>query len=366
MPIAYVGAAASAATAINSLANSPSQSSADQWGQQATDYRQKASDLWNNVATPPFDTTPYSKQTWLQDFTPETYNPSILPQAQMSDSPQARSAILQALSQMQGFAKGGLQPADQIALNQIQQSQAGAASSNAATAADALRARGLGGSGAEYASRLAANQGASNAASSLYDNAMKAAMDRQLNATGQAGAMATGLRNQDTSISKQMADITNQYNSHIMDLQTNAAQNAANVRNAANMANLSGHQTTANNNVAIGNQNLDRNNTLQQQQFGNQTTKVAGQVNALNGQATNASANQAAVNGQIVGANQNVMAGVNGVINSFKNIPGSSSSSPSGSGTSWMDTLTGNGAPTAQTSPNDGQMVDTSTWGMPQ
>jgi hypothetical protein len=283
---------------------------------QAAEMRaQQAADLWNNIQTPTLNTTPYSGQTWLQDFVPQTYQPWTGQVSQIQDSPEMRMGQLQALAQEQALAKGGLQPTDLITLQQIQQQQAGAGTSQAATAADALRNRGLGGAGAEYAARLAANQGAENQGASLYDAAMKAAFDRQQQAITQSGTMAGNIRTGDVNVSTTMANINNQFNTELQNLRTNAAQWAAQAQNAAQSANLAGRQGVANQNVTIGNQNLDRVNQLLQQGFNNQTTKIAGQTNALNKQQTLASAEAAAASQRAAGADQSSLAGLSGLSN---------------------------------------------------
>lgn len=324
--IAAVGAGAATAGAVNSIVKGSgsggTQAQADAQGAQAEADRQQALGLWNGLNTPTLNTTPHEGQTWLQDFNPQTYDPYIGSVQNIQDSPQARADEMTSLGQLQQFAKGGLQPADMIALGQIQRQQAAAGSSAGAAAADALRARGAGGAGAEYAARLAGDQQAANSTSGLYDNAMKAAMDRQLQAVNQSGAAASAIRGQDVGISAQMAAINNNFNTQVQNLRTAAAQNNATTRNNAQAANLAGHQAVANSNVLTDNTNLDRVNALAQQDFGNQTTKLQGQTNSLNGLSTLASANQAALSKQALGQDQSTTAGLEGLAGVAKSVSG--------------------------------------------
>lgn len=351
-----VGVVGTVATTASALSKSGSSSPGAADGQAAADYRQQASDLWNNLALPAQNTTPLEDQTWLQDYAPENYQAYTGQLTQSTDDPASIAAQQQALAQMQALAKGGLQPADIAALQQIQQQQAGTASSQSQAAQDAMRSRGLGGAGAAYAATLAANQGAANSANSLYNNAATTAMNRQLTAIGQAGSMASANRAQDNSISQQMASNANAFNTQVQQIRNAAAISAMNNSNQAQAANLAGRQQVANANVATTNQNVALSNQLAQNAFANQTTKIAGQSNALNAQSTLASANQAAANQQALGNSQQITAGLQGITSAAKGIdtavangttPGwynnlFGSGGSSGSNSSYTDSNTGN------------------------
>lgn len=263
---------------------------------------------------------------------------------------------------MQALAKGGLQPADLIALRQIQGSQGAAASSQSQAVQDQLRARGLGGAGASEAAMLSANQNAENSANGLYNNAMKAAMDRQTAAITSSANEAGAIRGQDNSISQQMAANNNAFNTQTIGIQNAAAISAMNNSNNAQAANLAGRQGVANSNVTTANANVALQNQQAQNAFNNQTTQISGQTNALNGQATLAGAQQAADALKANGADQSLTAGLNGLAGVAKTFaptsPSTSSNSPS-----WFSNLTGDGAPIPQTSNMPDEMVNTSTWG---
>jgi len=333
-----VAAAASAASAIKGLTSGPSQSQINAAGQQAADYRQQAYNLWKDLNLPDFNTTPYQGQTWLQNYAPETYDPYTgqvyLPGNDQGDL----AAQQQALAQLQGLSKPGLLPSDLVQLGQIQRAQAGAASSNSQAAADALRQRGLGGAGAEYAATLAANQNAANNTSNLYDTALQTALQRQLQATTAAGNQSNTMQNQAMTLSQNMANANNQFNTEVQNLRTNAAQNAANVRNQAQLYNQQGQQGVANTNVATANQNLDRNNQFLQQNYNNMNTKLVGETNALNGQATQANAQQAALGQQAAGATAQFNNGLTGLSNLF-NSSGNNNSNSNSNNNSWMQQL---------------------------
>lgn len=367
---AAIGATAAVAGSVSSIVkgsgSGATTAQADAAGDQALAYAREASDLYKNLKAPTFDRTPPQFQSWLQDFSPEVYDPYIGTNTNITDDPASLASEQKALEQLQSFARGGLQPADMIALEQIQRAQAGAATSNGAAAADQLRNRGLGGAGAEYAARLAANQGASNSTASLYDNAMKAAMDRQIAATNSGATLAGNIRNQNVSISKQMADISNAFNSQVQTIRNSAALNAQNTRNSAQAANLAGRQGVANANVTTGNQNIANQNQLNQQDFGNQSTITQGQSNALNRQQTLASANQAALNQQALGQEQAMTAGLNGLAGVAKSFAPATNTNTSGSGSGgslsglW-NSLTGS-SPSYSSLDSNNQSVAPNTW----
>lgn len=296
-----VSAAGVASSAIKGSQSGKTQDQANAAGDDATAIRQQITDLYNTLELPAQNTTPLQSNTWLQDYNPTSYTPTLPTQSFMSDDPAALAAQNQALQQMQQLAKGGLQPADLMALQQIQQQQAGAASSqNAATMAN-MQARGLGGAGATLAASLAGNQGAANTTNSLYSQAMQAAMARQVNAINSSATTAGGIRAQSDTVSQQMANMNNAFNEQIASIRNAAALNAQTQSNQAQASNLQGRQNVANQNVTTANQNVALENQLAQQQFLNQNTKIGGQVNGLVGQATNASAQQAALNNQALG-----------------------------------------------------------------
>jgi hypothetical protein len=323
---AGVGAAASAASAGSSIAKGAGGASSKPTQAQFNDYmlRYAGEQLWDQpqFQAPDLSTTPYQGYKWLQDFTPETYQPWIGQVSQMSDDQASLDAQRAALAQEQQWARGGLTPTDMQTLAAIQQQQAGAASSAAATSADALRQRGLGGAGQEYAAMLAANQGASNNAQQFYGNAMQTALQRQLQATQNAGSLAGGIRQQSDAVSQAMANINNQFNSQVQQLRTNAAMNAAQTRNAAQAANLAGRQGVANENVDITNQNADLTRQIQQQNYNNRLQWLSGKTNAMNGVANYFGALDAAQGQQRQGAQQSMMNGLNQLANAGKQIAG--------------------------------------------
>lgn len=311
---AVVGAGAAVASAASSISKGSSASSqADAAGNQATADQQQALALWQQLQAPTLPTTPYQGDTWLQNYVPETYNPYIGTFTQMTDDPTSLAAENAALGQEQQFAKGGLQPADLVALQEIQQQQAGAGSSAAAQAISQLQAQGEGGAGASEAAMLSANQGAANNTDSLYQSAFQQALQRQVAAVGSAGTLAGNIRTQNDNVSQTMASNANQFNTEVQNLQTAAAANTANVENLAQAANLTGQQTTANEDVQTANQNADLSRAIAQQNFGNQDTIVTGQANALAGAATTSDASQSALSQQALGDSQQTTASLTGL-----------------------------------------------------
>jgi hypothetical protein len=290
-----IGVAAKAGAGIaQGLQAGSDQRKADAAAAQAAQYRQNASDLWQDLQMPPQDTSNLMFQTWLQNYNPVAYEPYIGQVTQMHDDQASLDAQNQALAQLQALAKGGLQPADIVALQQIQQQQAAAESAAANQVQAQLQARGLGGSGAELAGRLAANQVAANNANQNYNAALQAAMTRQINAINNAGTLAGNIRGESGTISKNMADIANTFNTQVQKLRTDAAQNAAQIQNEAQKFNELGQQTVANNNVATANNNLQYHNNLAQTMFNDQVQKTQGAAGAIGQQATQSNAESAA------------------------------------------------------------------------
>lgn len=363
IPFGWISAGAAVIGTVSNLAKGSgsggSQGASDLAGAQDAAFRQEASDLYKNLELPKQDKTPLQGQTWLQDYAPQAYDPYIGQVSQMSDDPASIAAEKLALGQMQGFARGGLQPSDIAALQAIQQQQAGAESSAGATTQAAMQARGLGGAGAELAGRLAGNQGAENAANQSYNAAMAQAMQRQLTATTNAGNMASNNRTQDANISQSMAAINNTFNTQVQNLRTNAAANAANIANQAQQANLTGRQTTANNNVANNNANVALQNSLAQANFNNMDTKITGQANALNAQATLAGQEQSALATRALGQQQATTAGLTGLADVAKQLGSATNSGSNGSSSpNWFSNLMNN--QTTQTNPADGMNYQSS------
>lgn len=275
MPVAALPAIAAGISAVGGVASLAKGlgGGGGAGGQDISQYdqvlRQQMLQLYSQVPLPDLsgapNTAPYQGETWLSDFTPETYNPYIGEMTQMSDDPAMRDKQMQTLSQLGDFAKGGLLPSDQQALATIQQSQAGAAGSQSQAVVDQLRQRGLGGAGAEMAARLSGNQQAAEGSYNLYNQALADALSRQTSAITQQGQLATNVRGQEADISQQMADISNNFNTQVQNLRTSAAANAAQTRNTAAMFNLQGKQNVANNNVTTANANNDLYRQVSQQ-----------------------------------------------------------------------------------------------------
>lgn len=123
--------------------------------------------------------------------------------------------------------------------------------------------------------------------------------------------------------------------------------NAANVRNAAQAANLAGRQSVANQNIDIANQNADLKRQLQQQSYNNQLQWLSGKTNAMNGVANYYGALDAAQGKQQQGAQQSMMGGLNSLASAGKMVANnwgdikdlfSGSSTPSGDGTTEPST----------------------------
>ena len=195
--IAGVGAAASAGSAINSIANGSgsgsTQAQANQQGQQAEADKQQALAYWQALQQPTFNSNPYQTESVVGTLNPQTYSPYIGNMTQIQDSPEQQAQQEQAIAQLEQFAKGGLTPTDLASLNQIATSQAGSNSSQDQALQAQMRAAGQGGAGSQYAMEAANNQGTANNANSLYASALQTALQRQLSSINGADTAANNL-----------------------------------------------------------------------------------------------------------------------------------------------------------------------------
>ena len=231
-------------------------------------------------------------------------------------SPQATSAQMQALQQMQQVAtNGGLTQSDKAQLQQIsdqvnQQNQArqGAVMQQAAQ-------QGIGGSGADLAARLSGAQSANQANSSMANNVAQDAQSRQLAAMSQSGQLAGQIQQQQFG---QQATIgaaqnaVNQFNAGNQQ-QTNLAN-----QNAQQNANTQNYQTAnqvAGTNTGIQNtQNmLPYNTAIQQAGLNNQYSNslASGQLSAGTGETKLAAQNNQAT-GNELGAIGSIVGGATG------------------------------------------------------
>jgi hypothetical protein len=270
----------------------------------------KAAQVWEKLQLSNFDfrSLDAPELRVLAEQMPEIYQAVVPAEFQQIAESGARADQVGALGQMQAIAREGLPVEDRLAAQ-----EAGRAVTSTAAAAqeDALRriaARGQLGSGDEIQAQLAGAQQGSNLARDLGSDLARQSALRRMSAIGQAGQMAGQLRAQDTSRAAQNAAIANRYAELFSSMKTQEAQDAAQSRQAAQNYNVGTRQQIGNANTAnaysTALENLNRQNALKNQQFGQQVTKTSGLSSAYNALAAYKDAMQQQKANAIVGAGE--------------------------------------------------------------
>lgn len=258
-------------------------------GQGGRKYLRQIRDLWNKLETPNFDyrdLTAPELQVLAEQF-PEVYTAVVPKEAQtVSDSPEARAAQVRAQGRAESMATG--QNLDEnLARQQAAESvQAAQRRADLSILSD-LAQRGRLGAGDEIQARMMSGQRAAGLSRDLGLDMARDASGRRLAANAQAGGMAGDIRSGDTSLSARNADIANRFNEMAANIQNQAGQFNAQQRQQAGAWNAQNTQNVGNANAAMGYQvssdNLNRQNTLRDQDYANQLQKLTGQTGALSG-----------------------------------------------------------------------------------
>lgn len=248
-------------------------------------------------------------------MTPEEADTFLLEasaQEQVSTDPRLRQAQMNALSQLEGVAAGGLTVGDRGDLQRIQGEMAAAEKGQRDAILQNAQARGVAGSGMELASQMMAQQQGANRASQQGFDVAKQAQARALEAMLQSGNLGGSIRSQDFGEQSKLAearDAIAKFNT-----QNKQAVNMANVdaRNAAQLRNVNTAQDIANRNQDTKNQQALYNAGNVKDRFTQQLQKATGQAGV--DQAASAAANAAAdrktnLFGTILGAGATAAAG---------------------------------------------------------
>lgn len=232
------------------------------------------------------DETDYTAPGYAGDFRPELYGtPEAAKYETINVDPRTREMALQALQRLQGYSDQAADSSEVLgrtrAINEANQL---AGQREGAIAAAAAR-RGQGGSGLEYVLRnQAAQAGAARAQSGGLESAQQAALQR-LQGTQSALQGANAIRVQDVDLAGRNAAIINAFN--MANSNARNAANFANVdaRNAAAMRNLGTQQTNLNTQGAVQNANIDRRNANQRSLYDARMGQATAAGNALMGKA---------------------------------------------------------------------------------
>jgi len=249
--------------------------------------RNKAPKLFEELIDPPFDmsdlTAPELRSAG--QYNPETYE-SVATEVQgVEDSPALRAAQLQALGQLQQIGQEGLPLSERLAAQEQQRGLAQTHKGLQEAALQGLAARGRLSGGMELAARMAAGQQSSELARGQGADLAQMAVGNRLRGIADSGQLAGQVRGQDQQQRLANSEMINRYNMALTGRQEGAAANAAQARNQAQLYNLGERQRIADTNVSnrygTAQYNQANQNSLKQNQFGNQLARASGQANAL-------------------------------------------------------------------------------------
>lgn len=268
-------------------------------------FAQSAGHRYDSLTTPDLKHPDYGTYNWLGDYKSTDYqlpddvnattvqNTDVGPTALagISGDPRLKEAQLAALASLQDIGANGMTAQEKADLARIQSEAAQADRGRREAIEQNMAARGMGGSGMSMLAKLSSSQAATDRAAQQGLDVAGMAQRRALDALGQAGTLAGGIRGQDFSEASRVAEAkdavarfnaqnrnqTNQFNAGALNNmgqynQSNAvhvgmANTAA--QNQAGMYNKTGQQRVADNNVDIGNKQIDLGMKTQQQAFDN-------------------------------------------------------------------------------------------------
>jgi len=137
----------------------------------------------------------------------------------------------------------------------------------------------------ELAARMAAGQESAELARGQGADLAQMAVGNRLQAIADSGQLAGQVRGQDQQQRMANSEMINRYNLAVTGRQTDAAANAAQAQNQGQLYNLGERQRIADTNVSnrygTAQYNQANQNSLKQNQFGNQLARASGQANAL-------------------------------------------------------------------------------------
>jgi hypothetical protein len=273
--------------------------------------RERIADLLNSIKDPNFDERNINPEdvALLQKYVPETspYIKEIAPQtvqALSQGAVQGRDAQMQSLGMFQKLMQQGYDPQTAMEMARAQRGASAEATSARNTAQAEANRRGFGGGPSFY--QAGASQAGQDRMAQLQSQALADASQRRMQAAGQAANLGGDIRSSDINLERGNIDIINAYNQRMANSQQDWANQGANVRNAANLRNITEGQRidelnkTNKYNAALGNQS--RQNTLAQQKFNNNMGRVTGQTAQAQWATQNAQDNAATNNRAIQSA----------------------------------------------------------------
>jgi hypothetical protein len=275
--------------------------------------------------------TPEEGDAILQD-------PSLL--ANITGSPQAQGAQMQALSKLQEIVGAdGLTAADKANLAEVNAEADARSRGSREALAMGARERGVGGSGVDLVSQMIADQAGAGQRNQAGLDVAKMAQERALQAIMKSGELGGQIQGQQFGEQAQKAAAQDAINRFNTATKQQVQSDTVSARNTAQASNLANRQRIADTNVGLANQKAAADAAAKQTQFENQMKIAAGKTGQLSGLATGARENAAqkdAFTGQLIGTGGNLIANTNfsGLSNMFKKKkPGEEETQTTGGGT---------------------------------
>lgn len=212
--------------------------------------------IMESIPEPAFDFSKLKPQEYklLENFIPEIA-PQIAEQAPqiVRDTEvglEGREAQTEALQRLRDIASGEPDPALQARLDEAaQRSQIESQSAREASLQDMAR-RGTLGAGGELAASLQGGSEAMSRGADASRDAAVAAYENQLRALRDSASLGGDIRGDELALEQSNTNIINDYNQRFSAAQQDYLYQAANQRNQAQMRNIEGRQTAADQNVS--------------------------------------------------------------------------------------------------------------------
>ncbi len=257
--------------------------------------------LWQALQTPEFDLRdlpPPLLQIARERF-PEEYEAKIAQQARMpQEGPEGRQAQTENLQYLASVRDQGLPMAERLRGQELQRTVAGEHHRAVGRGIEDLAQRGRMGGGTEAAMRMAAAQQAAELSRGLGSDLAREGVQNRFRGALATGEQAGAMRLQDLATSSAQSNAFNRFNEFVSTLDTQAAARSAQERSQVQAANVGTAQRVSDTNAMsqymTSLQNLQRQNALTQQSFGNEAMKLGGQTGALQNLATAKYGEQAA------------------------------------------------------------------------
>ena len=229
----------------------------------------------------PPDVKEQLKQQFTQQgiYTPELEEainaaPSSFEQVEQNDG--LKTAQMEALGLMRQRARVGITPEDRAKMNALRNEVERDSEAKRQQIIQNMQARGLGGSGAELAMMLQGQQESADRASQQADNLGAMASQNALQSLSDYSSTAGNLQSQDVELQKAKAAASDEMNRFNVGGQRNVEQRNTGASNQGQAANLAEKQR-------IADSNINRTDSLTQQEYQNKLSLAAGKAAALTG-----------------------------------------------------------------------------------